>query len=484
MGGAGPVAAGRCRARVSFHFAPRIPGDKAARALPARAWRSGASLRPPRPCRRGPSRAGCGPFAARGGGWVGRLRRGCVRGLLPCLVVLFLVPFVCPLLPPSVRPAAAPLLVRGVRRGSVPSVVRRLVCRWCPLVALSLPPPPVRGIWAGIRAGECGRAVFGPPALGPNLCPPWQVAPLPAALRRHGSASGTRQAVGPGERPARRAPALLPVAGFERAVKRGRSWRWGRRPGADRHPRPIPGVGTRPKPAPATPAPKTAELRRSVWGAWAARRRRLAGARCGDSAPPARGGRRGPSGNSGSAGRTRRLAGRGRTEQTRGPPRSPARRRTGRGSERKHAARSGRRRATSGTPGQTARPASRSWPAASPRPPRWRCSTVPDHGNAPKLPNQGQGLPARGALWCAARPGPPARHSRAWAGGAVFPRLRWLRAPPAWRPRPARRLFLGGRRRAGLKTLGENHAHHHRSPLHPNRGWWGRAGWLRSARAP
>ena len=70
-----------CRARVSFHFAPRIPGDKAARAIHARAWRRGASLRPARPCRRGPSRAGFGPFAARGGGWVGWLRRGWFVGV-------------------------------------------------------------------------------------------------------------------------------------------------------------------------------------------------------------------------------------------------------------------------------------------------------------------------------------------------------------------------------------------------------------------
>ena len=63
-------------------------------------------------------RAGCGPFAARGGGWVSRLRCGGVRGLLPCLVVLFLVPSVCPFPPSSVLLAAAPPLVRGVRRGS------------------------------------------------------------------------------------------------------------------------------------------------------------------------------------------------------------------------------------------------------------------------------------------------------------------------------------------------------------------------------
>lgn len=79
-----PLPAGRfisCRACVSFHFAPRLPAGKAARAIHARAWRAGASLRPPRPCRRGPSRAGCGPFAARGGGRVGWLRRGWFVGV-------------------------------------------------------------------------------------------------------------------------------------------------------------------------------------------------------------------------------------------------------------------------------------------------------------------------------------------------------------------------------------------------------------------
>ena len=80
-GARGAGRAFRCRARVSFHFAPRIPGDKAARAIHARAWRRGASLRPARPCRRGPSRAGFGPFAARGGGWVGWLRRGWFVGV-------------------------------------------------------------------------------------------------------------------------------------------------------------------------------------------------------------------------------------------------------------------------------------------------------------------------------------------------------------------------------------------------------------------
>ena len=48
----------------NFDCAPRIPGDKAARAVHARAWRSGASLRPPRPCLRGPLGGRCGPSRA------------------------------------------------------------------------------------------------------------------------------------------------------------------------------------------------------------------------------------------------------------------------------------------------------------------------------------------------------------------------------------------------------------------------------------
>ena len=53
----------------SFDCAPRIPGDKAARAVHARAWRSGASLRPPRPCPRGPSGGGSGRPRAAGWRW-------------------------------------------------------------------------------------------------------------------------------------------------------------------------------------------------------------------------------------------------------------------------------------------------------------------------------------------------------------------------------------------------------------------------------
>lgn len=64
-----------CRARVSFHFAPRIPGDKAARAIPARAWRRGASCAPLGLVAVAPRGPVFGPFAARGGGWVGWLRR-------------------------------------------------------------------------------------------------------------------------------------------------------------------------------------------------------------------------------------------------------------------------------------------------------------------------------------------------------------------------------------------------------------------------
>ena len=107
---------------------------------------------------------------------------------------------------------------------------------------------------------------------GAEPVPSLAVAPLPAALRRHGSASGTRQAVGPGERPTRRAPAL-----YGRRVSSGR---WSAvAPGAGgvaqgptatraRSPAWVP----EPKPAPATPAPKTAELLRSGGGAWAARK--------------------------------------------------------------------------------------------------------------------------------------------------------------------------------------------------------------------
>ena len=65
-----------CRARVSPDYAPRIPGDKAARAvLPA----LGGGAHPCAPlglvpgAPRGPL---FGLFAARGGGWVGRLRCG------------------------------------------------------------------------------------------------------------------------------------------------------------------------------------------------------------------------------------------------------------------------------------------------------------------------------------------------------------------------------------------------------------------------
>ena len=160
---------------------------------------------------------------------------------------------------------------RGPRGGGRRAVGRarfavlRGAVRWCRRVARCSPRRPARAGRMTGRGGECGRAVLrGRPAFlaalrggragaqattghlaGAEPVPSLAVAPLPAALRRHGSASGTRQAVGPGERPTRRAPALLPVAGFEWAVKRGRSWRWGRRPGADRHPRPIPGVGAR-----------------------------------------------------------------------------------------------------------------------------------------------------------------------------------------------------------------------------------------------
>lgn len=73
---------------------------------------------------------------------------------------------------------------------------------------------------------------------------------------------------------------------------------------------------------------------------------------------------------------------------------------------------------------------------------------------------------AGGRFGGAAHPGPPARHSRAWAGGAVFPRLRWFRAPPAWRPRPARRLFLGVGGARGEKPMGENPAHRRRTIRH------------------
>lgn len=58
----------RCRARVSSHFAPRFPGRKAARAIHARAWRSGPSLARPRPCCRGPSGVGTGARLRRAAG--------------------------------------------------------------------------------------------------------------------------------------------------------------------------------------------------------------------------------------------------------------------------------------------------------------------------------------------------------------------------------------------------------------------------------
>ena len=65
--GRGALGAGRpfrCRARGSFHCAPRIPAGKPGRAILARPWRAGASLRPPRPCLRGPLGGRCGPSRA------------------------------------------------------------------------------------------------------------------------------------------------------------------------------------------------------------------------------------------------------------------------------------------------------------------------------------------------------------------------------------------------------------------------------------
>lgn len=68
------------RARASS-LCPAYPQAQGGGGCPAPAWRPGASMRPARPCPCGPSRAGCGPFAARGGGWVGRSRRCCFVGV-------------------------------------------------------------------------------------------------------------------------------------------------------------------------------------------------------------------------------------------------------------------------------------------------------------------------------------------------------------------------------------------------------------------
>lgn len=61
----------KCRARGSLHVAPRLPAGKAGGAILPR-LRGFGILPPLGHCPRGPSRAGCGPFAARGGaGWAG-----------------------------------------------------------------------------------------------------------------------------------------------------------------------------------------------------------------------------------------------------------------------------------------------------------------------------------------------------------------------------------------------------------------------------
>ena len=57
-------------------------------------------------------------------------------------------------------------------------------------------------------------------------------------------------------------------------------------------------------------------------------------------------------------------------------------------------------------------------------------------------------------------------HADLKAVGADFPRLRWFRAPPAWRPRPARRLFLGVGGARGEKPMGETPAHRRRTIRH------------------
>jgi|GEM_PF-5868925 len=76
-------------ARACLFMMSRVsPGDKAGRAIPARPWRVGASMRRPRPCARGPSRACQGTFAARGGGrwsFPAWLRPGGALWLLPLL---------------------------------------------------------------------------------------------------------------------------------------------------------------------------------------------------------------------------------------------------------------------------------------------------------------------------------------------------------------------------------------------------------------
>ena len=53
----------------SFDFAPRIPAGKPGRAIHARPWRSGASMRPPRACLRGPSGGRGGRPRAAGWRW-------------------------------------------------------------------------------------------------------------------------------------------------------------------------------------------------------------------------------------------------------------------------------------------------------------------------------------------------------------------------------------------------------------------------------
>ena len=175
----------------------------------------------------------------------------------------------------------------------------------------------------------------------------------------NGSAGGTRQAVGPGERPL--APRARAVAGH--GLRAGREARSLLASGAS--PRGTaatrarsPALATEPERAAATPPPGAP----TVW------RPGRAGLQSG-AAP----------------------------EQTRGPPPArPPRRRTGCGSEREHAARSGRRRA--GLAGRRAKQRARR-PARRPplRPCRTAKRTPPasDHGNPHRPPNLSQG-PSRG----------------------------------------------------------------------------------------